>query len=151
MAIRKIVTIPDVILSTPSQGVSNPLSEDIKSLISDMKETVLSVNGFGIAAPQVGVSSRVVVISFKNTQFGLINPEITWTSSGTSVLEEGCLSIPKIYFPIERPKKVKVKALNELGEEIEIEGKDMLAKILQHEIDHINGVVIADYAKKQKV
>lgn len=149
MALRNIITIPNEVLSTPSQEVTDPFSEEIKSLISDMKETVLSVEGFGIAAPQVGVSKRVVVINFKNTQFGLINPEITWSSDGTSVLEEGCLSIPDFYFPIERPKKVKVRALNEKGEEIEIEGKDMLAKILQHEVDHINGVVIADYMKNK--
>lgn len=149
MSIRKIIHAPNTILSTPSGRVSNPLSAEITELIKDMKDTVIASNGIGLAAPQVGVPLKVIVINLDDKPYGIINPEIIWSSSGTSSLEEGCLSVPDYFVKIERPKKITVKGINEKGEEVEIKAKDMLAKVFQHEIDHTNGILISDYREKR--
>ena len=143
--IRPIIHSPNKILSTPSSMVENPLSPSIKTLIEDMKDTVISENGFGIAAPQIGHHLRVIVINYRKDLYAIINPEITWTSKGKSFLEEGCLSVPDVFVKVERPKEVIITGINEKGEKIEMKAKDMLAKILQHETDHINGILISDY------
>jgi peptide deformylase len=117
----------------------------IKTLIEDMKDTVISKNGVGLAAPQIGYSLRVIVINHQKKPYAIINPEITWQSNGKSSLEEGCLSLPDIFVKVERPKEIIVTGIDENGKKIEVKAKDMLAKIFQHEIDHVNGILISNY------
>jgi len=143
--IRPILRSPNKILSTPSSIVNDPLAPSIRNLIEDMKDTVVSANGVGIAAPQIGHSLRVIVINHKKEPYAVINPEITWQSKGKSLLEEGCLSVPDIFVKVDRPKEIIVIGIDEAGNKIEIKAKDMLAKIFQHETDHTNGILISDY------
>jgi len=143
--IRPIIHSPNKILSTPSSAVDNFSVSSIKNLIEDLKDTVVSENGVGIAAPQIGQSLRVIVINYQKEPYAIINPEITWRANGTSFLEEGCLSVPDIFVKVERPKKVTVTGIDEKGNVIEMKAKDMLAKVLQHEIDHIDGILISNY------
>jgi len=124
---------------------TSPLSSEITTLIADMKDTVIELNGIGLAAPQIGIPYRVIVINFESEPYAIINAKIEWRSDGTTALEEGCLSVPNYFIKISRPKKIIVSGINEKGESIEMKAKDMLAKIFQHEIDHINGVLITDY------
>lgn len=144
MPIRKIIEAPNAILSTPSEMVDDPLSAPIKQLIADMKETVRAFNGLGLAAPQVGAALRIIVINQGKLPYAIINPAIKWSSQGTSVLEEGCLSVPNYFVKILRPKKVIVEGLDEQGKPVAIHAKDLLAKVFQHETDHTNGILISD-------
>lgn len=143
--IRPILHSPHKILSTPSSIVEDSLTSSIKSLIEDMKDTVISANGVGFAAPQIGESLRIIVINHQKEPYAVINPEITWKANSRSLLEEGCLSVPDIFVKVKRPKEIIVSGIDENGNKIEIKAKDMLAKIFQHEIDHINGILISDY------
>ena len=121
---------------------------EIQGLIADLKESCIAAEGIGLAAPQLGVVKRVIVINHpRGKPYALLNPEILWASSGTSALEEGCLSIPGVIVRVTRPKKVRIQALDERRELRNISASDLLAKILQHEIDHLNGVLITDYAE----
>lgn len=147
MAIREIIHAPDDVLSRASEPVGNLKDPEIIALIRDMKDTVLAESGLGLAAPQVGASLRVIVINHDTLPYAIINPVLKWQSVGTSLLEEGCLSLPEYFTKINRPRKVVITGLNEQGETIEINAKDLLAKIFQHEIDHINGILITDRAK----
>ena len=127
--------------------MADALSAEIRQLITNLKDTVTAVAGIGLAAPQIGSAHRVCVVNYpdKKSPSALINPEVAWISKGTSVLEEACLSIPNVVVPVRRPKKVRVRALDEKGKPVELSATDLLAKILQHEIDHLNGVLITDY------
>jgi len=147
--VREIVIYPNEILKTKAEEVLE-INEEIKNLVEDMFETMYKRKGVGLAANQVGVLKRVVVIdlgSGKENQgkekIILINPEIV-KMEGEQVGEEGCLSLPGLYKKVKRAKYVKVKALNLKGEEFEIEGEDLLARALQHEIDHLEGIVFID-------
>lgn len=127
--------------------MTEPTSESIRSLIRDLKETCRAAGGVGLAAPQIGSSLRVCVIHYphRETPYGLINPEIIWSSRGTSTLDEGCLSIQGQTFLVSRSTKVRVQTLDESGRTVEISATDFLAKVLQHEIDHLNGILITDH------
>jgi len=144
MAIRTIRTEGDDILRKKSKKVE-VIDDKIKELIQDMKETLHKYNGVGLAAVQVGILKQIVIIQEDEEApiYVLINPELVSTS-GTQLVEEGCLSFPNKFAKIERPEKVKVKALNENGEEIEIKAKGLLAQAISHELDHLNGEVFLD-------
>ncbi|MDP4144685.1 MAG: peptide deformylase [Bacillota bacterium] len=142
MALRTIRTYGDELLRKKSKVVDK-IDDRILTLIEDMKETMYHANGVGLAAPQVGILKRVVVIDVGDGPISLINPEIIETS-GSYIDEEGCLSIPGKEGAVERPKYVTVKALNENGEEVIIKGEDLLARAFCHEIDHLNGVLFVD-------
>ncbi len=114
-----------------------------------MLEIMHRNNGVGLAAPQIGLKLRLVTISTGKDTWKLINPEII-EKDGTQTVEEGCLSIPETYLRISRSKKVFIKALDETGKEIEIEGENTLAQIIQHELDHLDGKLIIDYIKNKK-
>ena len=146
MALRNIVKYGDDLLRKNSRKVE-VINDRITTLIDDMVETLYAENGVGLAAPQVGILKRVVVIDIGEGLIKLVNPEIIETE-GSYVDVEGCLSIPGRQEQVERPKKVKVKALNEKGEEIIIEGEDLLARAFCHEIDHLNGILFIDKIKK---
>lgn len=143
---RTIVTAPDPILRQRSEDVADPSAEAVRKLLTDLKETCVAADGIGLAAPQIGVAQRVVVIRLRgHPPYGLVNPEVIWASKGTSALDEGCLSIPNVIVRVTRPTKVRVRALDEGGKQLELRAEDLHAKVIQHEIDHLNGVLITDY------
>lgn len=142
MAIRNIRTLGDDILRKQSKVVEK-INNRILTLLEDMAETMYSAQGAGLAAPQVGILKRLVVIDMGEGLIKLINPEIV-EAKGTQEVDEACLSIPGKWGKLERPARVKVKALNEHGEEIIIMGEGELAKCLCHEIDHLDGILFID-------
>jgi peptide deformylase len=142
MATRNILTSEDLTLRKKSRPVEK-INKRILTLIDDMAETMYEANGVGLAAPQVGVLKRVVVIDVGEGVIELINPEIE-SMAGEQIDAEGCLSVPGISGNVNRPKQVRVKALNREGKEIEIEGNDLLARALCHEIDHLDGILFID-------
>lgn len=142
MALRTIRKHGDELLRKKSKKV-DVINERILTLLNDMEETMHDADGVGLAAPQVGILKRVVVIDIGEGVLRLINPEIISTE-GSYVDVEGCLSIPGEQGEVERPYKVKVKALNEKGEEIIVEGEELLARALCHEIDHLEGILFID-------
>lgn len=142
MALRNIRIEGDEILRKKSKKVEE-INERILTLIDDMKETMYDADGVGLAAPQVGILKRIVVIDVGNGPITLINPEII-SEEGKQIDYEGCLSIPGNQGKVERPLKVTVKALNEKGEEIELSGEGLLARCICHEVDHLNGILYID-------
>jgi peptide deformylase len=115
----------------------------ILGLLDDMVETMHAAPGIGLAAPQVGKSLRVIVIDVEDSAYQLINPEVV-KSEGSATIEEGCLSLPGYYGDVVRPEKVTVKAVSRTGKPLRISASGMLARVLQHEIDHLNGVMFVD-------
>ena len=144
MAIRTIIENGYPILRKTAKEVE-VVDERIKVLVEDMIETLHKYNGVGLAAPQVGILKRVIVIDTYDGSdvLVLINPKIIKTK-GEQTVEEGCLSFPNQYAKVVRPKEVIVEALNEKGEKIRVEGKELLAQALMHEIDHLNGILFVD-------
>ena len=144
MAIRQIRLSSDEILRKKSKEVKE-ITPSIITLIDDMIETMYESNGVGLAAPQVGVLKRVVVIDIGEGVIELINPVII-ESRGSQIGNEGCLSIPGASADVDRPEYVKVEALNRNGEKIIIEGEELMAVALCHEIDHLEGILYIDKA-----
>ena len=143
MALRNIVQYKtDDILRKKAKYVEK-IDDKLLTLLDDMAETMYEANGVGLAGPQVGVLKRVVVVDIGTGLFKLINPVIEKTE-GEEEDTEGCLSFPQIYGKVKRPQKVKVKALNEKGENITLEATDLLARAFCHEIDHLDGVLFID-------
>ncbi|CRZ34667.1 peptide deformylase [Herbinix hemicellulosilytica] len=145
MAIRNIRKIGDSVLTKVSKEVKK-VDEKLLVLIDDMLETMYDADGVGLAAPQIGVLKRVIVIDVseeRNNPIVLINPEII-ESSGCQIGEEGCLSIPGKVGIVERPDYVKVKAYDRYMQEFIIEGTELLARALCHEIDHLNGILYVE-------
>tara|TARA_Y100001970_G_scaffold218525_1_gene267998 strand:- start:1235 stop:1759 length:525 start_codon:yes stop_codon:yes gene_type:complete len=154
MAIKKILTIPDPILRKKSVSVEK-IDKDIQNLMDDMLATMYEAPGIGLAAVQIGILKRVIVMdlskdSEKKKPMYFINPEITWKSKVNSAYEEGCLSIPNQFAKIDRPDKCNVKYLNYDGEEQEIKAEGLFSTCIQHEIDHLNGILFIDYLSKLK-
>ena len=154
MTVRKILTIPDPILREKSIPVEK-VDKDIKNLMNDMLQTMYDAPGIGLAAIQIGVPKRVVVMDIskdvdKKEPMYFVNPKITWKSNVNATYEEGCLSIPNQFANIERPEKCNIKYLDYDGEEKEIKAEGLLATCIQHEIDHLNGILFIDYLSKLK-
>lgn len=144
MAMRNIVKFGDELLRKKCREVT-AFDDRLWVLLDDMYETMKSANGVGLAAPQVGVLKRAVVIDVGEGKIELINPIIT-SAKGKQRDKEGCLSAPDVWGYVERPAKVKVTAMNRYGKEIKVEGKDLLARAFCHEIDHLNGIIFTDLA-----
>ena len=149
MAVRNILIYPDKRLRIKSESVSVSELPEIKKLVEDMAETMYTANGLGLAAPQIGVHKRVFIIDIARREeraklMVFINPVIL-EKQGKIKGEEGCLSFPEIYETIPRAEKVKVKAMNLKGEEFELEAEELLAVAIQHETDHLDGILIIDY------
>lgn len=142
MAIRNIRTLGDDTLRAKAKEIKE-MTPRIKELIGDMMETMYDANGVGLAAPQVGIRKRLVVIDVDDRPLVLINPVILETS-GEQTGPEGCLSVPGKQGTVTRPNYAKVKALNENMEEVIIEGEELLARCLCHEIDHLDGIMYVD-------
>lgn len=147
MAIRNIRKDDDPILRKKSKHVDK-VDNKIKQLLDDMAETMYDADGVGFAAPQVGILKRIIVIDVGEGIIELINPELI-DESGSQIDPEGCLSIPGVSGEVERPKNVKVKGLDRNGRELIIEGEDLLARALCHEIDHLNGILFTDKVIKE--
>ena len=139
-----ILTYPNPLLKKKAEKIADPKSPEIKELVFDMLETLEKNNGLGLAAPQVGKSVRLCVIKIDGKTYILINPKIKSKSWKKEILEEGCLSFPGKFIPIKRSRKVKVEARNRNGEKFTITGEGMLARALQHEIDHLDGMLFID-------
>jgi peptide deformylase len=154
MALRPIIVLPDPRLRVVSEPVGK-VDGEIRKLVDDMFETMYDAPGIGLAAIQVGVPKRVVTADLakkdepRNPQV-FINPEIVSSSEELSVYEEGCLSIPEIHEDVERPTRVRVRYMDLAGKAQEVEADGLLATCLQHEIDHINGVLFIDHISKLK-
>lgn len=144
MALRNIRKYGDELLRKKSRKVEK-IDNKIITLLDDMQETMYEADGVGLAAPQVGILKRIVVIDVGDGIIRLINPVIL-SYEGSQIDEEGCLSIPGELKKVDRPYKVKVEALNEKGEKIVIEGEELLARALCHEIDHLDGILFIDKA-----
>ena len=144
MALRIIRTFTDPLLRKKSKPVK-AYDDKLHTLLDDMLDTLHSVSGLGLAAPQVGVLKRAVIIEHEGTLYELINPEIV-ESAGVQSRSEACLSVPGKNGLVERPALVKVRAQNRNGEEITAEGNELLAVALCHELDHLNGVLYIDKA-----
>lgn len=145
MAIRKILYLPDARLRTIAKPVET-FDDSLQGLIDDMFDTMYHARGVGLAAPQIGVSLRLSVIDVKGdktNQLVIINPEII-SAIGEKEYEEGCLSVPGAYDTVIRADKVTVKALDRMGQPIEITANGLLGECLQHEIDHLNGKLFVD-------
>ncbi|MGZ5497605.1 MAG: peptide deformylase [Candidatus Aminicenantales bacterium] len=147
MALREILIIGDPILTRTSDPVDG-ITEEILRLARDMVETVHAAPGVGLAAPQVGVNKRVIVVDLSVGEDGdalyvLINPEIV-SKEGESIAEEGCLSVPDIKEKVARPYRVIARGLDLEGRQVEIEGEDLLARALCHEIDHLDGILFVE-------
>ena len=154
MAVREIITLPDKRLRLKSEPVKQ-VDAGIRKLVDDMFETMYDAPGIGLAAIQIGVAKRVITMDLSKKEDNhqprvLINPEIAWQSDQRAKYEEGCLSIPDYYEEVERPAEVKVRYLDLAGKKREIDAKGLLATCLQHEIDHINGVLFIDHLSKLK-
>ncbi len=152
MALLPILRFPDPKLNTVAKPVT-VVDARIKTLIADMLETMYDANGIGLAATQVDVHERLVVIDTseeRNDPLVLINPEITWASPETKKNDEGCLSVPGIYDGVERSLAVTVKALDGEGNSREIKADDLLAVCIQHEMDHLLGKVFVEYLSPLK-
>lgn len=146
--ILKIVQEGAPVLREKAKPVPNPKSPEIKRLIEDMIATMKDAKGLGLAAPQVGKSLRLFTVDVEDKIYVFINPEIKDLSKDKSSFEEGCLSVQKIWGPVVRPKKLTIKALDETGKPIKIRAKGLLARVIQHEMDHINGILFIDKAEE---
>lgn len=152
MALLPILTYPDPRLHTVAKPVQ-AVDARIRGLVADMLETMYDANGIGLAATQVNVHERLIVIDVseeRDQPMVLINPEITWASEDKQVGDEGCLSVPGIYDGVERSRSVKVQALDAEGKSREIEAEGLLAVCIQHEMDHLMGKVFVEYLSPLK-
>ena len=154
MSLKRIITLPDPILRKKSLSVNN-VDKEIKNLMNDMLETMYAAPGIGLAAIQIGVPKRIIVLDLarkdepKNPMY-FINPEISDKSQNNSTYEEGCLSVPGQFAEIDRPDKCYVKYLDYYGKPQEIKSEGMLATCIQHEMDHLEGILFIDYLSKLK-
>ena len=147
MAKRKVVKIGDPILRKISKPVKD-FDDELGVLIDDMKETMYENDGMGLAAPQVGVLRRVIVMEVNGSVFELVNPEIV-NKEGEDIDTEGCLSVGKFNAKVKRPYKVTVKAFDRYGYPIEVTGEKYFARCVCHEIDHLNGILFVDICEEK--
>tara|TARA_B100001989_G_C24337845_1_gene363452 strand:+ start:137 stop:661 length:525 start_codon:yes stop_codon:yes gene_type:complete len=154
MAKKQILTIPDPLLRKVSEPVTS-VNTEVKNLMDDMLETMYAAPGIGLAAVQVGVLKRIIVIDLskngqKKTPLFIVNPQITFKSEEIISYEEGCLSIPNQFAEVKRPSSCKVNFLDYNGKKREINADGLLATCVQHEVDHLNGVLFIDHLSKLK-
>lgn len=154
MTVKPILTAPDPRLQAVSMDVDTVTAE-IRMLVDDMADSMYATDGIGLAAVQIGVPKRVIVIDIdqkegsKNPR-AFINPKLTWASEEMAVFEEGCLSVPEIWDDVERPARIKCEYLDRDGNKQLLEADGMLATCLQHEMDHLNGVLFIDHLSRLK-
>jgi len=162
MALREILTVPNPLLKQVSKNV-DVVDDQLRALMDDMLETMYAAPGIGLAAIQVGEPVRVIVMDLQEKPEGaaedaegvknpryFVNPEIVWSSEELAPYEEGCLSVPEIYDEVLRPAKVRIKYLDYNGNRVEEEADGLYATCIQHEMDHLNGVLFIDHLSKLK-
>lgn len=163
MAIREIITVPDRRLKTISKPVE-VVDDALRALMDDMLETMYAANGIGLAAIQIAIPKRVIVMDLAQRvseddggdvpgETGpryFVNPEIIWASEATNNYQEGCLSVPGFYDDVERPKQCRVRFRDYNGEQRELDCDGLLATCIQHELDHLNGIVFLDHLSRLK-
>ena len=154
MAIRPILIAPDPRLKAVSVPVGK-VDAEIRKLAEDMADSMYAAEGIGLAAVQIGVAKRVIVMDLdqkdgKKDWRVFINPKILWASDEMATFEEGCLSVPEIWDDVERPARIKAEYLDLDGKRVEIEADGMLATCLQHEMDHLEGVLFIDHFSRLK-
>jgi peptide deformylase len=154
MAIRTILTAPDPRLKAVAKDVDK-VDAGVRALIDDMLETMYDADGIGLAAIQIGVTQRVIVMDLdqkegKRKPRAFVNPKILWASDETATFEEGCLSVPEIWDEVERPAKIRVEYLDRDGKAQTLEADGLLADCLQHEMDHLNGILFIDHLSRLK-
>lgn len=161
MTKRDIITLPDPLLRKSSAPVER-VDDELRALIDDMLETMYDAPGIGLAAVQIAVPRRLIVMDVKYRQpdeeggevakepIAMVNPEIVSHGDAMRVHEEGCLSIPEFYAEVERPSKVTVRYIDRDGKQREMECEDVLATVVQHEVDHLNGKLFIDYISRLK-
>jgi len=154
MAKRPILVLPDPLLRAVADPIDK-VDDSIRELAADMLETMYDAPGIGLAAPQIGEMKRIVVMDLAKEgeepdPIVMINPEILKFSDETVVTEEGCLSIPEIYYEVERPAEVRVRYTDLEGKSVERDAGDRLAICIQHELDHLDGVLYIDYLSRLK-
>lgn len=146
MARLRILEVPNPILKRPAAPVER-IDDELRRLMDDMLETMYAAPGIGLAAPQVGISKRVVVIDISETKTAplkLVNPQLVWASEHLVAAEEGCLSLPEQYAEVKRPDAVEVAYLDEQGEARTLRAEGLLARCVQHELDHLDGILFID-------
>jgi peptide deformylase len=154
MTVRPILTAPDPRLQAVSMDVE-AVDAAIRTLVDDMADSMYAAEGIGLAAIQIGVAKRILVIDLdqkegKKNPVAYINPKITWTSDEMAVFEEGCLSVPEIWDDVERPARIRCEYLDRDGKKQTLEADGLLATCLQHEMDHLNGVLFIDHLSRLK-
>ena len=154
MAIRPILTAPDPRLKAVSEPVAR-VDDETRKLIDDLIESMYAADGIGLAAIQVGVPKRVLVMDLDQRDgtknpMAFINPEILWASDELATFQEGCLSVPEIWEDVDRPARIRAGYLDRDGKRCELEADGLLATCLQHEMDHLNGVLFLDHLSKLK-
>jgi peptide deformylase len=159
MTLRTIVTLPDPVLKRKAHAV-NTFDKNLQTLLDDMVETMREAPGVGLAAPQIGLSERIIVVEYFEREededvegapkkvWAVINPELTKVSEATLMGVEGCLSLPGLVGQVERHAEVQVKGLNRHGKPMKIKARGWLARIFQHEIDHLNGIMFTERATR---
>ncbi len=154
MAVREILVVPDRRLKAKSKP-AKVVDDKLRALMDDMLETMYAAPGIGLAAIQVGEPVRAIVMDLdhrdgeRNPRF-FVNPEILWASEETQPYEEGCLSVPEVYDEVERPAHVKLRYLNYAGEQVEEDAEGVFAVCIQHEMDHLDGVLFIDHLSRLK-
>ncbi|MBX9805927.1 MAG: peptide deformylase [Alphaproteobacteria bacterium] len=156
MAILTVLTAPHPKLKIVAKPVET-VNDEIRRLMDDMLETMYPNDGMGLAAPQVGVDKRVIVIDFNAGEddlgpdvLKLVNPELLWTSEETCQMDEACLSVPNLYGPVERPLSAKIRFTNEHNKTVELDLDGIKARCVQHEMDHLNGILYFDHFSRLK-
>jgi len=154
MALRDIIILPDKRLRMASKPIAR-IDSEVRRLVADMFETMYEAPGIGLAAIQVGIPMRVVTMDLSKREAAaeprtFVNPELVWWSEEKSVYEEGCLSIPEVHEDVERPARVKLRYLDLEGEPHEEDAEGLFATCIQHEVDHLNGVLFIDHISKLK-
>jgi peptide deformylase len=157
MALRSIITLPDKRLRIRAEPVAR-VDNEVRALMDDLLETMYQAPGIGLAATQIAVPKRVMVLDIAKRQdetaspdpMVFANPEVVWASEETTTHEEGCLSIPEFFGEVARPSSIRVAYLDRSGKRQEIEAEGILARCLQHEIDHLNGVLFIDHISRLK-
>jgi peptide deformylase len=153
-AVREILTVPHPVLKQVSEPVA-AVDDELRALMDDMLATMYDAPGIGLAAVQIGVPKQVIVMDLARegedpAPRHFVNPQILWASEETLPYEEGCLSVPEIFDEVERPAKVKLRYLNYRGETVEEEAEGLYAVCIQHEMDHLQGVLFIDHLSRLK-
>jgi peptide deformylase len=154
MAVREILVVPHPLLKQVSKPVE-AVTDETRALMDDMLETMYAAPGIGLAAIQVGVPQRIIVMDLARPEEDkqpryFVNPEILWAAEETAPYEEGCLSVPEIYDEVERPAQVKIRYLDYDGRQVEEDAEGLFAVCIQHEMDHLEGVLFIDHLSRLK-